>query len=67
MKLPTPAFPIGTRVYLRVNYDCCGLVVSYMVRPNNLISYFVCWNDAATNEHFEMELDTEKAYTDGVE
>lgn len=65
MKLPTPIFSFGQRVYLKANTDFTGLVTGYLFRPQTSIVYLISWSDGETREHWDMELTTEKGI-DGV-
>lgn len=66
IKLPSPTWPYGQRLYLRANSDFVGLVTGYVFRPGTSISYLIAWSDGDEREHWDFELTAEKGI-DGVE
>lgn len=63
-KLPTPRWPFGTILYLRVAPEGAGMVTGYLYRPNNTLLYVISWGDKE-DERWESELTEDKTF--GVE
>lgn len=63
MKLPTPAFVMGTRLYLRINSERTGMLTGLVFRPGGTILYLVTWDEPIEEkEHFACELSEEKGF-----
>lgn len=61
-KLPTPRWPFGTVVYLKVSSESVGMVTGYIVRPGNVLVYLVSWHDKE-DDRWEEELTDERTFT----
>jgi len=68
-KLPIPTFTLGSTVYLRIDPESRGMVVGYVVRPENTLTYLVRWAEDGVEEveHWGLELTAEKDYLAGGE
>lgn len=63
MKLPLPAFTLGTTLYLRVNPERRGMLTGLLYRPGGQILYLVTWDDPVEEkEHYACELSDTKAF-----
>ena len=62
MRLPTPAYPYGATVYLKINTELAGMITGYIFRPGNIIWYLVKWSDGTESDCLDMELTDVREY-----
>lgn len=58
--IDTPKFNIGDLVYHRTE-DLPGVVIGLIYRPGTMV-YQVVWQGRMTEDHYEVELTTERPY-----
>lgn len=64
MRLPPPAYALGSFVYARTNPEMAGMVTGYVIRPGDTIIYLVTWaEEQEERECWAIELTNEKGFT----
>ena len=59
-----PKFLIGDKVYFASNSEHVGIVTGLLVRPDNVLQYYVTWaEDKDETLHYWIELSTERDFS----
>lgn len=61
--MDTLKFHIGDIVYLQINPDRQGMVTGILFRPTWFV-YYITFADGNERTHYEIELTTEKPFTE---
>ncbi len=60
IKMPQPRWELTTTLYRKTNGEVAGILVGYVVRPGNAVTYLVAWAEDGESEHWECELTEER-------